>query len=284
MWPILANISLGDATITLPAYGTFLVLAAVAALVIAVRGAVRLGVPRRAAVAGYSLAIVAGLVGARLLDVALEWGPYAEDPGRVVALEFRGFALYGGLAAGLLVAAFLARGWRVSVWSLADSAIPAVAAGVVLMRVGCFLNGCCGGTPTDLPWGVVFPSNGPGLDVQLLQGTGLFHVSEGSVPVHPTQLYELAAALACVALALRLQRRGAAPGLPALAFAAVFLVFRAGNQVLRGPVATASLLELLPWAYLVAGLGAAALLGWRWWQTAGLLGRQQRPRPSQGTV
>jgi hypothetical protein len=60
-----------------------------------------------------------------------------------------------------------------------------------------------------------------------------------------------------------IQRRGAAPGLPALAFTAVFLVFRAGNQVLRGPVPTASLLELLPSAYLVAGLGAAALLWWR---------------------
>jgi phosphatidylglycerol:prolipoprotein diacylglycerol transferase len=271
VWPILARFSLGDATITVPAYGTFLVLAAVAALALAARGAARLGVPGRAAVAGYSLAIVVGLVGARLLDVALDWGPYAEAPGRIVALELRGFALYGGLAAGLLVALVSARAWRVSLSSLADSAIPAVAAGIVLMRVGCFLNGCCGGTSTDLPWGLVFPSKGPGLDVQLLENTGLFHVSEVSVPVHPTQLYELGAALACAAIALRLQRRGAAPGLPALAFAAFFLVFRAGNQVLRAPLPTASLPDLLPSAYLVAGLGAAALLWWRWWQTAGAL-------------
>ena len=130
MWPILASLSLGDATITVAAYSTFLVLAGLAALALATRGAVHLGVPGRAAVAGYTLAILAGFVGARLLDVALDWGPYVHAPGRIVALEFRGFALYGGLVAGLLVAAVLARRWHVSPWSLADSAVPAVAAGI----------------------------------------------------------------------------------------------------------------------------------------------------------
>ena len=271
MWPILASLPLGDATITVRVYGTFLVLAAAAALVLAARGANRLGIPRRAAVAGFSLAIVAGLIGARLLDVALDWGPYAEAPGRIVALELRGFALYGGLAAGLLVAAVLARAWRVSIWALADSAIPAVAAGIILMRVGCFLNGCCGGTSTDLPWGLTFPSRGPSLDVQILESTGLLHVSDVPGPVHPTQLYELGAALACAAVALWLRRRGTVPGVPALAFAAVFLVVRAEIQVLRVPLPTASLGDLLSPAYLAAGLGAAALLWLRWWQTTGVL-------------
>jgi phosphatidylglycerol---prolipoprotein diacylglyceryl transferase len=263
MWPILASFSLGDATITVAAYSTFLVLAGVVALALATRGAVRLGVPGRAAVAGYTLAILAGFVGARLLDVAFDWGPYAQAPGRIVALEFRGFALYGGLVAGLLVAAVLACRWHVSMWSLADSAVPAVAAGIVLMRIGCFLNGCCGGTPTDLPWGVAFPTKGPGIEVQLLQSIGLSSVSDGSVPVHPTQLYELGAALVCAAIALRLQRLSAAPGLPALAFAAAFLVFRAANQVLREPLPTTSLADLLPSAYLATGLVAAAVLWWR---------------------
>ncbi len=36
-------------------------------------------------------------------------------------------------------------------------------------RIGCFLGGCCGGKPTDLPWGVRFPRE-------------TFHI-------HPTQLY-----------------------------------------------------------------------------------------------
>ena len=271
MWPILATVSLGGATMDLPAYGAFLVLAAVTALALAAHGAARLGVSGRAAVAGYSLAIVAGLIGARLLDVALDWGPYAQDPGRVVALELRGFALAGGLAAGLVVSHGVARRWRISTWSLADSAIPAMAAGIVLMRVGCFLAGCCSGSPTDLPWGVVFPSTGLNLDTQILAGAGLLHGSDEAVPVHPTQLYELVAALACAAIALRVRRRGATPGVAALAFAAGFLVFRAGNQLLRVPSPGATFPDLLPLAYLVAGLAAAALLVLRWSQAAGTL-------------
>lgn len=271
MWPILATVSLGDVTIDVPAYGTFLVLAAVASLALAARGAARLGVSGRAAVAGYSLALIAGLVGARLLDVALDWGPYAEAPGRIVALEPRGFALAGGLAAGLVVSSLAARRWHLSIWSLADSAIPAVAAGIVLMRVGCFLGACCSGSPTDLPWGVVFPSTGPGLDTQILAGTGLLQVSDAAVPVHPTQLYELVAALGCAAVGLRLRARGAAPGVPALSFAAVFLVFRAGNQVLRVSSPGATFPDLLPLAYLVAGLAVAALLLRRWWHAIGAL-------------
>ena len=54
---------------------------------------------------------------------------------------------------------------------------PTVGLGIGLGRIGCFLNGCCFGTPTDLPWGITFPS--------------------GSIPdyvfphqsIHPAQLY-----------------------------------------------------------------------------------------------
>ncbi len=41
-------------------------------------------------------------------------------------------------------------------------------------RIGCFFNGCCYGTPTSLPWGVVIP------------GRSEF----GEVPLHPAPLYE----------------------------------------------------------------------------------------------
>ena len=44
-------------------------------------------------------------------------------------------------------------------------------------RVGCFLNGCCYGRPTTLPWGVKFP---PGSFASL---------EFGDTPVHPSQLY-----------------------------------------------------------------------------------------------
>ena len=284
MHPILARFDIAGTTLTLYAYSTFLVLAAVVALALAARGATRPGVPRRRALAWYGLAIAAGLVGARLLDAALDWGPYAEDPGRIVAIEARGFALFGGLAGGLLVALLAARAWRVSPWMLADSAIPAVAVGIVLLRVGCFLNGCCAGTPTDLPWGISFPSRGLGLDVQLLEDTGLLGLSglsDASAPVHPTQLYEAGAALVCCALALLLRQRSASPGTAALVFATGFALFRAANQLLRPPAPTASVPEwLLPLFYLGVGAVSAAVLAVRWRASAAAAaspGSQQWP-------
>ncbi len=36
---------------------------------------------------------------------------------------------------------------------------PTLAMGIGITRIGCFLNGCCFGTPTGLPWGVQFPDH-----------------------------------------------------------------------------------------------------------------------------
>lgn len=52
-----------------------------------------------------------------------------------------------------------------------DSFAVPVAVAVAIGRVACFRGGCCYGTPTDLPWGIVFS-----------------HVDQ--TPRHPTQLYE----------------------------------------------------------------------------------------------
>jgi phosphatidylglycerol:prolipoprotein diacylglycerol transferase len=53
--------------------------------------------------------------------------------------------------------------------------------GIALARIGCFLNGCCYGTASNLPWAVGFPAAGKGT-------------------FHPTQIYESIAALAIFAI------------------------------------------------------------------------------------
>lgn len=262
MYPVLAQLELGDTILTLHAYGTFLVLAACAAGYFFVRGAVSVGLARGHALALFVGAVGAGLVGARLLDAALNLASYGADPARLVSFEFRGFALYGGLAAAMAVALAWSRRTGRSLRSLADATIPAVVAGIVLMRIGCFLNGCCEGVATGLPWGVVFPPHAVGLDRDLLEGRiPLFGAVTELHAVHPTQLYELAAAVV-LALAARLAARsGAVPGIPALCFVTGFLVFRAANQVIRevsadAVIATPALVAI----YLCAGLAAFVLL------------------------
>jgi len=89
--------------------------------------------------------------------------------------------------------------------------------------IGCFLNGCCGGS-RQLPWGVVFP---PGSEAWASRSSaGLGSLFGRVSPVHPTQLYEAIAAIVLATVALCLggvaRRRGIGPvlrhrlpGLPA---------------------------------------------------------------------
>ncbi len=55
------------------------------------------------------------------------------------------------------------------IWKVLDQGAIALMMASSIGRIGCYLNGCSGGKPSDLPWAVVFP--GPG------------------VRVHPAQLY-----------------------------------------------------------------------------------------------
>ncbi len=262
MHPILAQAELGGTILTLHAYGTFLVLAAVVAAWVFVRRTASIGLTRWQAAALFAGALAAGLVGARLLDAALNLPAYAADPSRLATTEPRGFALYGGLAGAMIVTVAWSRRTGRPLRRLADAAVPAVAAGIVLMRIGCFLNGCCEGVATDLPWGVVFPPQAVGLDRDLLEGRiPLFGAVTDPQAVHPTQLYELGAAL-LLALAARLAARsGAAPGVPALVFATGFLLFRAIEQGIR-PASSGAVLPIpaLVAAYLAAGVAAFLLL------------------------
>jgi phosphatidylglycerol:prolipoprotein diacylglycerol transferase len=58
---------------------------------------------------------------------------------------------------------------------IGDLWAPAAAAGQAIGRIGCFMAGCCYGTPTDLKWGVIF--------------THPDSLAPINIPLHPTQIY-----------------------------------------------------------------------------------------------
>lgn len=262
----LIRLTLGGSEHVLRAYGTFYALAFVLSPLLAAWVASRRGPGGRRALMVYAGALASGILGARALDLFVAGGLYAEDPSRIWGLSFTGFSLYGGLVLATLAAIALARALRQPVWRLADSAVPGLVLGLVLMRVGCFLNGCCFGRITDLPWGVVYPAGSPAWTHQLTTGAGgVLGTLLGTVrPVHPTQLYEMAGALACGAAAWWLMRRRAPDGVPFLAFALGFTLVRLGNHFLR---AWTNTITAPPWFYpafyVTLALVIAAVLGWR---------------------
>jgi phosphatidylglycerol:prolipoprotein diacylglycerol transferase len=272
MHPILLTFPLGGTEVVLRAYGTFYVLAWVAAVALGTVVAWKRGFSWWRVLVTFAGALAVGIAGARLLDLGVNWDYYAKDLSRAYGLGFRGFALDGGLIIALATAVLLSRAFRLNLWRLADSAVPALAAGIVLMRVGCFLNGCCFGRVTSLPWGVTFPTGSPAWAQQLITGqTGLLGFVGGVRPVHPTQLYEMIAAAVLGGCAVWLLRRRDAEGrerfptgIPFLTFALGFTLFRLGNNFLRVQPPTVVVPGwLYPAFFLAIGTGLAGLLLWR---------------------
>jgi len=136
------------------------------------------------------LAGIVGLVGALLggeLYVFLAApGPVADGAERGAIGALAGAAAFGALVLRLRGGEFL---------RYADAAVPGIALGYAVYRIGCFINGCCFGIPTDLPWGVTF---GPGTEAfasQIAQGL-ISSEAARTLSVHPTQLYHAALGLA----------------------------------------------------------------------------------------
>ena len=93
-----------------------------------------------------------GLIGARLLYVFLNWGYFRDRPIEILFAQFAGLSFYGGLFLGVFILYLWSRWRRIGFLKLADLMAPYLALGYAFGRVGCFLNGCCYGRVTDLPW------------------------------------------------------------------------------------------------------------------------------------
>ena len=110
-----------------------------------------------------------GVAGARAFYVFQSWDYFRLNPAEIFAVWQGGLVVYGGVIASLagLIVFCLVR--RISFLALADFYFPAVALAQAFGRIGCFLNGCCWGSVSHLPWAVHYP---------FLKD-----------PVHPVQIY-----------------------------------------------------------------------------------------------
>ncbi len=168
------------------------------------------------------LTLVMALVGARLLNFITNPRAYSERFA-VWTLAYGKLSLMGGLIAGtaVIVLYCLLRKEKTAV--IADAFTVPAAAGIILLKLGCFLNGCCHGRPTDGPFGMVFPAN----ESKYRFINSLKTVSAKSPIVHPTQLYEIVGAALAVILAAGLSRLlKLKDGSRAAIFAAVFSAVR----------------------------------------------------------
>ncbi len=127
--------------------------------------------------------ILGGIIGARLFYVVLHWADFSNNllgiinPFQSGQFGIAGLNLYGGVMLAMIGSFVYARIKHLQVLDVFDYFAPALGLGIGISRIGCYLNGCCFGTPTDLPWGVVFPPDSIPASIF------------GSQHLHPAQIY-----------------------------------------------------------------------------------------------
>ncbi len=103
----------------------------------------------------YSL--IAGVVGARLFYVVLNFDQFQGRLLSVFAIWQGGLVLLGGVILAIAVIFFYLWHHKLPIRRYLDILAIGLMLALVFGRIGCFLNGCCFGKPTNLPWAVRFP-------------------------------------------------------------------------------------------------------------------------------
>jgi len=159
--------------------------------------------------------VIGGIIGARLIHVFDEWSYFMEHPGEIIGGA--GLGIFGAILGGTLFGVVYAKVKGFPIGRICDIAAYGLISAQAVGRIGCILNGCCYGTPTDLPWGAAWTD--PDSD-------GFAATTLAGVKVHPTQLYELLWDLVVLALIWKLRHRVRRAGAIYLIYISVYSIGR----------------------------------------------------------
>lgn len=175
---------------------------------------------------------VVSIIGGRIYVVLFDLDLYLSQPLDIFNINKGGLASTGAFAGAGIAAIASAKLFRLPLGKCLDSLAPSGMLALVLVRTGCFLNGCCYGKISELPWAMRFPEgSGPHQD-HFVKG----FIGEGqmSLPVHPTQLYEALIAFLIFIFLVNYRKRQKYAG---ERFAILFLLYPIGrffNEFMRG--------------------------------------------------
>jgi|YelNatPaOPRAMG01_1025707.scaffolds.fasta_scaffold30430_1 phosphatidylglycerol:prolipoprotein diacylglycerol transferase len=215
MHPILFSVG----RISIRSYGVMLVVGFLVGLWRAVRVSRSRGINPEQTADASLVALLSGIVGARLLYLLLNvphegWGVFREAH----RIWEGGLSFHGGLAAAVIGVWVYVRMKKISFLALADLLSPSLALAYAFARIGCFLNGCCYGHATNLPWAVVFKDPASG---------------NLTSPSHPSQLYAFVANLIIFWILIRIEKLNRPTGFIFTSYIALYSVYRFLNEFTR---------------------------------------------------
>jgi phosphatidylglycerol:prolipoprotein diacylglycerol transferase len=204
------------------AYGVMLGLSLVVGWYLTLPLAERDGLPKETMANCYVVTALAAVAGSRVLYVVTNPDEF-KSVADIFALRNGGLVAYGGFIGGLLGSWAFLTPKRIRLLAWADDAVPSLASGLLVTRIGCYLFGCDfgkrlpSGAPEWLKSLGTFPHWAPGTlaagdgspafvrHLEIYRGTPLeaelLH-QNASFPVHPTQIYESLVGLGLLLLLL----------------------------------------------------------------------------------
>ncbi len=204
-------------------YGLFVALGFIVGWLLVRRWAAKFNVSREKVDVLLIWIIVGAIIGARFYYIVQnQLGDYLRQPLRIFAVWEGGLAFFGGLF-GAIIAAFLySRREKLSFSGVADIFAPAIPVGSAIGRIACGLAGMDYGTPTKLPWGVIYtnPNSYAPMD---------------GVSRHPDQYYELLGDLIIAGILIKLRGKLPDGGL-FLSYLILFSILRFFVFFVRGSV------------------------------------------------
>ena len=128
------------------------------------------------------LALIFGLIGAKMFDIFENWSGFLKDPSSYL-FSPSGLTFYGGLICAALAIWIYARKHKITFWHLNDAAAPALMLAYAVGRIGCQVSG-------DGDWGIynsayavdqethISVAARPGQFQEALQGNSTFFLRE----------------------------------------------------------------------------------------------------------
>jgi phosphatidylglycerol---prolipoprotein diacylglyceryl transferase len=199
--------------VPLRSYGAMLMVGFLVGLYRAVRVAEKRRLDPSNIVDACLYSLLAGIVGARVVFIMLNWSAFQDDLRDVFSIWQGGLSFHGGVFFAVGAVYAYTRAKRLRFMEMADLLAPSLAIAYGFTRIGCFLNGCCYGVATTLPWGVKFP--------------------DLPTPVHPTQLYSSAASFLIFFALTRVEKRRGPEGYVFAAYVGLYCVYRFLIEILR---------------------------------------------------
>ncbi len=251
MWPVVWQFEVFGKTLTIHAFGTFIVAAFIVAVVYVQRRARReLDLDKdRVFNLGFGL-LVLGIAAGRLLYALLKYDDFVARPGSVLYIWEGGLVLYGGLIACLLwLAWYLPRHPELKTFAFLDILALGTALGLFVGRWASLLSGEAFGVLAEsFPLALRFPYHpscvAPHGDPAQL-GT--------APPLQPTQVYLILLGLVLFVVLTLYRRRRPETGRPFALFLMLYAVGRFIIEFVRADWRTEGLEEIRAWMIAAGG-------------------------------